>query len=282
MGLIDLHAHTTASDGTLAPAELVRYAAARGLRAVAVTDHDTVDGLTEALGAGEETGLEVVPGVEISVDYPRGEMHILGYFIDPKNGELLAGLELMRGYRDRRNPLMAEKLRQLGFDITMEEVTAAAGGGIVGRPHFASVMKEKGYVGDYSEAFEKYLGAGRPAYVKKERFTPREGIELILDAGGIPVLAHPKYLDSGGGQLDGLVRVLMGYGLKGLEVYYSTHTLMETDRYRAIADRHGLLATGGTDFHGASKPDIEIGTGDGSLAVGYDVLEKLKKARPKR
>ena len=278
-GLIDMHVHTTASDGTKTPREMVFFARESGLKAAAITDHDTIEGVAEALAAGEEAGIEVVPGVEISVDYP-GEMHILGYYVDYTNRKLLEGLGLLRAYRDRRNPMMIEKLRQMGFDISMAEVAGAADGKVVGRPHFAAVMVEKGYVSDYQEAFEKYLGAGQPAYIKKERLTPREGIEMIMSAGGIPVLAHPKYVkikDDNG--LAELIRQLMGYGLKGIEVFYTTHAREETRKFLNLAERCGLFVTGGTDYHGANKPDIQIGRGRGGLAIPYGLLAKIKNAK---
>ncbi len=276
-GLIDLHVHTTASDGTMTPEEVVFHAARQGLRAIAVTDHDTVDGVEEALEAGSRAGIEVVPGVEIGVDYP-GEMHILGYFVDPHNPRLQRGLSLLRRYREERNPRMVEKLRGLGFDISIGEVAEAAGGNVIGRPHIAAVMKQKGYVRDFDEAFELYLGAGKPAYVKKDKLTPREGIELVTAAGGIAVLAHPKYLEvSGDKSLQALIEELVGYGLEGIEVFYTTHTPEETDRYFNLAERNGLLVTGGTDFHGNNKEAIEIGKGAGGLAVSYEFLEKLKR-----
>lgn len=278
-GLIDMHVHTTASDGTKTPREMVFFARESGLKAVAITDHDTIEGVAEALAAGEEAEIEVVPGVEISVDYP-GEMHILGYYIDYANRKLLEGLGLLRAYRDRRNPMMIEKLRQMGFDISMAEVAGAADGKVVGRPHFAAVMVEKGYVSDYQEAFEKYLGAGKPAYIKKERLTPREGIEMIMSAGGIPVLAHPKHVkikDDNG--LAELIRQLVGYGLKGIEVFYTTHTREETRKFLNLAERFGLFVTGGTDYHGANKPDIQIGRGQGDLAIPYALLAKIKNVK---
>lgn len=275
--LIDLHVHTTASDGTMTPRELVFYAAAKGLKAVAVTDHDTVDGVAEALDAGKEAGIKVVPGVEIGVDYP-GEMHILGYFIDYKNPRLVEGLEKLRLFRENRNPQMVEKLREIGFDITMEEINDAAGGNIIGRPHFASVLVRKGYVKDNKEAFELYLAAGKPAYVKKDRLTPKEGIELITGAGGIPVLAHPKYLRvDEGRELGHLINELKQYGLQGIEVYYSEHSIEETERFYRLAVANNLIITGGTDFHGTNKADIEIGIGRGNLAVSYDLMEQFKK-----
>lgn len=276
-GKIDLHAHTTASDGTLTPAELVALAKKNGLQAVAITDHDTVDGVQEALAAGERIGMEVIPGVEIGVDFKR-EMHILGYFIDPQNSDLARSLALLREFRDQRNPRMVEKLREMGFEITMDEVIGEADGKVIGRPHFASVMIKKGYVSDFNEAFDKYLGAGKAAYVKKDKMTPREGIKLITGAGGIPVLAHPKYLEMQGDvNLEELLRELITYGLKGIEVYYTTHTPEETERYRYLAGRLGLRLTGGSDFHGNNKRDIKLGSGGGNLAIRYELLEKLKQ-----
>lgn len=275
-GLIDLHVHTTASDGTMTPAELVFYAAKRGLKAVAITDHDTIDGLPEALEAGQKAGLEVVPGIEIGVDF-TGEMHILGYFVDPLSPQLTEGLRLLRGFRDGRNPRMAKNLRALGFEVTMDEVAQMAQGSVVGRPHFAAVLKEKGYVKTIEEAFEKYLGEGKPAYDKKDGMTPRQGIELISAAGGIPVLAHPKYLAvQNDAQLGELLDTLAGYGLQGIEAYYTGHTTLETAKFCRLAADRGLVVTGGTDFHGAHKPDIEIGIGTGALNVRYELLDKLK------
>lgn len=274
--LIDLHVHTKASDGTMTPAEVVAHAMEKGLQAISITDHDTVDGVDEATIAGRKSGLEVVPGVEVSVDYHNGEMHILGYYLDVHNPELQKSLDLLLQYRDERNPRMVEKLRSLGFDITMDEVVEAAAGGVVGRPHFAAVMKKKGYVNSFDQAFDWYLGTGKAAYVKKERLTPREGIELIKAAGGIPVLAHPKYLKVDNNRLYSLVTELKGYGLQGIEVFYTTHTPAETQLYLDVAAANSLLVTGGSDFHGKNKPDIEIGTGEGQLAVPYSVLKQLK------
>ncbi|MHB9096082.1 MAG: PHP domain-containing protein [Eubacteriales bacterium] len=278
-GLIDLHVHTTASDGTMTPEQVVFHAAQCGLQAIAVTDHDTIDGVEEALAAGVKAGVEVVPGVEISVDY-LGEMHILGYFIEPQNPELQGGLARLRHYRNERNPQIIKKLRDLRFDISIDEVSKAANGNVIGRPHFAAVLKQKGYVRDFNQAFDWYLGEGRPAYVKKERLTPRQGIEMVAAAGGIPVLAHPKYLkvnDSTG--LEELIRELKGYGLKGIEALYTTHSSGETGKFCDLALKCELLITGGSDFHGSNKPEIEIGRGEGGLTVQYELLERLKAKR---
>lgn len=278
-GLIDLHVHTTASDGTYTPREIVKYALQQGIKALAITDHDTIDGVEEALAASQEFGVEVIPGVEIGVDYP-GEMHILGYYLDYQNKQLNDGLRLLLQYRDMRNPQMIKKLNELGFDITMKEVKQAAGGEVIGRPHIADVLVTKGFVKDNKEAFEKYLAAGKPAYVPKDRLTPQEGIELITAAGGIPVLAHPKYLDiEEGKSLKELVLSLKEFGLKGIEVYYTTYSQVETAMYLELAENCGLLPTGGTDFHGKNKPEILLGRGEGNLNIPYSILENLKTYR---
>lgn len=275
---IDLHVHTTASDGTLKPAEAVAYAHNKGLKAIAITDHDTVQGVAEAVQAGGELGLEVIPGVEISVDHSGGELHILGYFVDIHSLVLRESLDKLREYRDLRNPQMIDKLRSLGLQVTMEEVEAIAGGDIVGRPHFAALLVEKGIVPNKQQAFDRFLAQGRPAYVKKEKLTPPEGVELVVAAGGIPVLAHPKYLreNSSPDTLRSLLSELKSIGLKGLEVYYSTHSPEEENLYRMLAKEAGLLITGGTDFHGANKPEIEIGIGQGNLRIPYILVERLK------
>lgn len=278
-GLIDLHVHTTASDGTMTPEEVVFHAAAQGLKAIAITDHDTVAGIPEALEAGIRAGIEVVPGVELSVKYP-GEMHILGYYIDCQNPILDRGLDLLSLYRSERNPQMVRKLQNLGCQISMEEVTNEASGGIIGRPHYAAIMVRKGFVRDFADAFELYLGVGKPAYVEKDKLTPGQGIEMIVAAGGIPVLAHPKYLQlSDNIGLDNLVQELKQHGLGGIEVFYSENTPDETERYFSLAIDHGLAVTGGTDFHGSIKPELKIGKGKGNLEVRYNFLERLKEIK---
>lgn len=273
---IDLHTHTTASDGSFTPSALVRYAASKGLKAIAVTDHDTVGGLQEALKEAEALGLEVVPGVEISVDF-RPEMHILGYFFSSGYASINEVLEELKKKRAERNPKIIKRLNELGMDISMEEVEALSPGGITGRPHIARVMVSKGYAQSEREAFEKFLGSGRPAYFSKAKLTPEQGIDEILKAGGLPVLAHPIFLNLKEAELDTLLKSLKKAGLKGVEVYYSENTEAQTEELIRLADRNGLFATGGSDFHGSFKPDIEIGTGMGSLAVGYGLLEIMKR-----
>ena len=280
MDLIDLHAHTTASDGSCAPADLVQKAFDAGLKALAITDHDTLDGLDEALERGRALNFEVVPGVEISAEYKPGTMHILGYYTDYKNTDIASRLQVLQEARKNRNPKIAARLNELGFPLTMEEVRAAAGGGQVGRPHFARVMVEKKYVAGTQEAFDRYLTKGAPAYVDKFRLSPVDSIQLIRRAKGLPVLAHPFTLGMDDPQkLEELIFKLKEAGLAGLEVYYSEHTKEMTASYLTLAARLGLLITGGSDYHGISKPEIRLGRGLGDLAVPYDLLEKLKAKR---
>lgn len=279
MGYIDLHTHTTASDGTLSPKELVEEACRAGLTAVAITDHDTIDGVKEALEQGRKLGLEVIPGVEISVDF-HGEMHILGYFLNVNSPVLQETLAQLREYRKERNPQIVQKLNDLGFALTLDEVKEEAGGAVIGRPHIAKVLLKKGYVGSLDEAFSKYLASDKPAYVKKEKLTPQEAINAIIAAGGLPVLAHPKYLPLTRQELNTLLFPLTKAGLKGLEVYYTTHNTAESEFYLALAQQHGLAVTGGSDFHGANKPEIQLGKGLGNLAVKDELLVKLKEVLP--
>lgn len=275
-GLIDLHTHTTASDGSYTPSGLVRYAGSKGLKAIAITDHDTVDGLPEAVKEAERIDLEVVPGVEISVDF-HPEMHILGYFLHGGYTSMDKVLKELKEKRSERNPKIIKKLNELGMNISMDEVEALASGGMTGRPHIARVMIDKGYVASVAEAFDKYLASGRPAYFRKEKLTPEQGIEEISKAGGLPVLAHPIFLDRSGIELDLLLRNLVKAGMKGVEAIYSENTEEQTMELLKLARKNGLFITGGSDFHGSFKPDIDIGTGKGNLEVGYELLEIMQQ-----
>ena len=282
-GLIDLHVHTTASDGTLTPTEIVKYAMSKNLRAIAITDHDTVDGLEEAVDTANLLNFEVIPGIEISVEYKGSEMHILGYYLDYKAPKLLSTLARLRDFRNDRNPRIISKLQELGCKISLAEVAAEAGGRVIGRPHIAAALFKKGYVSSKQEAFDKYLAFGQAAYVKKERLQPQEGIALILEAGGIPVLAHPLFLpEVGCAQLAELVKKLREYGLQGIEAYYPGHSPQDTGEYVRIAEKHGLLVTGGTDFHGANKPEIELGSGTGGLQIPYSLVSRMKEHKSRR
>lgn len=273
---IDLHTHSTASDGSMNPGELVRHAKGKGLAAVALTDHDTIDGVAEALKVGKEIGIEVVAGTETSVDFTP-EMHILGYFFGDTYLNFEPTLQQLRLNREERNPKMVQKLRDMGFDISMEEVRAEAKGNIVARPHMAKVLMKKGYVKSISEAFEKYLADGKPAFIRKDKLTPEECIAAITEAGGIPVLAHPILLHLSWSKLDKLVDRLVKAGLKGIETYYVENTQEDTGNLLRMAIKYNIIPTGGSDFHGSFKPDIEIGEGKGNLVVPYDALERLKK-----
>jgi predicted metal-dependent phosphoesterase TrpH len=281
--LIDLHTHTTASDGTFTPEELIRHAHEVGISVISVTDHDTADGTAEAGAEAEKVGIVFIPGIEISAEYSdRGTMHILGYFIDEKNDRMADALDFLKESRRLRNPKMIKLLNEAGISITMEDVIDEAGGGQVGRPHFAKTMIKKGFASSINEVFDKYIKKGGPCYVNKERLSPEKSIELILAAGGIPVIAHPKTLGVPiGGELKKLVAGLVDYGLMGIECYYFSHTGAETRKYIELAEGLGLLVTGGTDFHGENKPNIRLGVGKGNLEIPDELADRLTVAHEK-
>lgn len=265
---VDLHIHTTFSDGEHSPSEIVRYVKGRGIATIAITDHDSIDGLSEAFQAD---GVEVISGVELGADEKDSEIHILGYLFDIENRKLADALVNLRRGRDKRNGKILETLASLGMDIRMEEVSRKVTEGNAGRPHIAMVMVEKGYVASIQEAFEKYLGKGRPAYVEREKFTAQDCIRLILNAHGVPVLAHPKFIK---GDLERIIMEYVEYGLCGIEAYYSEHTEEETRLYKNLAGRFDLIVTGGTDYHGKK---ITPHTEPGDTFVPSDVVEKLKR-----
>lgn len=274
---IDLHTHTTHSDGSATPGELIALANENRARAVAITDHDTVSAIGVARAAANRVGIEFVPGIEISAEYSPGTMHILGYYIDDGSDALALKLDELQQARERRNPQIASRLQSLGFDINYDEVVEVAGNQVVGRPHFARLMIEKGYVASVQEAFDRFLKKGADAYVEKARLSPRESIELIHQAGGVAVLAHPYQLKlSSYEDVDLLVGELADLGLDGIEAVYSRHSPSERAAYSEIALRHRLLITGGSDYHGSYKPDINIVTGLGDLEIPYELLEALK------
>ncbi len=280
MGYVDLHLHTTASDGVKTPSEMVRYAKYKGLQAIAITDHDTIEGLGEGLAEGERIGFEVIPGIEISAEHSPGSMHLLGYFIDTSDSLLNERLKYLQKAREERNPRMVEKLNQLGVHITYEEVLKVSGGGQVGRPHFAQVLIEKKYVKNFQEAFDRYLKKGAPAYVDKLRFTPAEAIRFIQEARGVAVLGHPNTLGLNGyGELERLIADLIKVGLKGIEVFYPEHSASEIAQYKGLAERYGLVTTGGTDYHGLEKEGLDVGVGKGDMKLPYSIVETLKTVR---
>jgi len=275
--MIDLHTHSTASDGTFSPSELIHLAKREGLKALALTDHDTTRGLPEAYEVAREEGIPFLCGVEISVKFNGpGHFHLLGYFLSPELPPLEETLKALQEARKRRNELMVEKLRALGVEITLTELEEIAKGEI-GRPHFARLLVEKGYVRTPDEAFEKYLRKGAPAYVPKALLEPKEAIEKILQAKGIPVLAHPITLKLAPKELSSYLKELKELGLRGVEAYYSEHNRDFTNFLLHEAQRLGFLTTGGSDFHGANKPDIRLGRGFGNLRVPKECFERLKK-----
>jgi len=275
---IDLHLHTIHSDGSLSPSDVLRRAANASVTALAITDHDITSGIPEAMATGQELGIEVIPGVEISAFDGRSELHILGYCLDWQDPLLHERLATLRASRHRRNPLIIERLRSAGLDITYEEVRALAGTESVGRPHIAQVLMQKKYVSSAKEAFDRYLAEGKAAYVARELPAPAEAIKWIREAKGVAVLAHPTWIKDDGDGLRGCVTALKEAGLDGVEAHYSTHSKSQTSRYLELAQRLNLLVTGGSDFHGITKPDIEVGYGRGDLKVDPRLLEPLKTA----
>ncbi len=271
---IDLHTHTTASDGILTPREIVRLAARLKVEYLGITDHDTTLGLKEALEEARNWDVEVVPGVELSVEWPTGEMHILGYYVPPEGGRLEEKLEELREDRRARVARIIEKLKDLGIILDLDEVYELVGGS-VGRPHIARLMVSKGYVSSVEEAFEKYLKRGAPAYVEKRWLKPSEAIRLLRECGAIPVLAHPVTLNIGTSELDNLISKLKGTGLMGVEVYTPIHTESRIAAYKEIAEKHGLICTGGTDFHGDQDSGIRLAMID----VPIECVKALMDAR---
>jgi predicted metal-dependent phosphoesterase TrpH len=278
--MIDLHAHSAISDGTESPAVVVGHAVAAGLHAFALTDHDTLEHVPAAQAAAVAAGLRFIPGCEISCDAKvPGALHLLVYFVEP--GCALDGrLGALQAARETRNAAMVERLAELGMPIELDEVLKVAGDGVVGRPHLATVLIEHGYVTSVQEAFDRYLGQGRPAYVERERLEVREAIAVAHASGGVAVVAHPHSLHLRDPQLDRYLAELAETGLDGLECEYPSYDRAQRDRLLALADRHGLAPTGGSDYHGAIKPGLHVGVGSGDLAVPDVFLLGLEARRP--
>ena len=278
--MVDLHTHSTASDGSYSPEELVKLAKKVGLLAIALTDHDTVDGLTSAINTAKEIGINFVCGVEISVKFEgKGHFHLLGYFKSPQIPELSKVLKRLKEARANRNKKMIEKLKELGVNISMEELKEIAKGEI-GRPHIAKVLVKKGVVKSFEEAFDKYLKKGAPAYVPKALLSPEEAISLVLKAKGVPVLAHPITLKLDYFSLKKYIKKLKDLGLKGIEAYYTEHSEEFTQEILKYAKEFDLIVTGGSDFHGENKPDIKLGVGLGNLKIPdecyYNLISKFQ------
>lgn len=279
MNQVDLHIHTTASDGSLTPTQLVSRAARLALRVIAVTDHDTTAGIAEAQAASQIHGVEVIPGVEINTDVPHAEVHVLGYFIDPGHAELNEQLARIREGRVGRARKMADVLTNMGAPVRFERILEIAGEGSVGRPHVAQALVEAGHAHGYQDAFERFIGRNSPAYVERVKFTPIEACALIRRAGGLPVLAHPVFFDKYGAiksaiDLDELLPQMISAGLRGLEAYYPNYDAITSEYLLGIARRYGLLVTGGTDYHGmrTGQPDL------GGIYVPMKVVRRLREA----
>lgn len=280
--MIDLHTHSIFSDGSFTPEELAKMAVEAGLSCIALTDHDTVDGIPRFLAACSAEGIEGIAGVEISADVDKGGMHMLGYYMDHTSGPLADVLTRIRSGRDERNKRILQNLIEAGLALTMEEVSAYAGDSVVGRPHFAMAMQAKGYVQNKDEAFKRYLGRGQAGYSDRFRLSPADSIKLIRDAGGLAVLAHPFTLALSDRDLGVMVEELAGHGLDGIEVYYSEHNPSQVNLYRNIANNLGLLMTGGSDFHGEVNPAVSLGRGFGNLTVNDDIAAKMRELKDRR
>jgi predicted metal-dependent phosphoesterase TrpH len=255
---IDLHLHSTCSDGTLSPAELVKEALRRGLAVISITDHDTLEGIAPALQAASGTGLRVISGIELNTDYKGQEVHILGYGIEAEAAALREALEKMQAGRRRRNQAIVERLRRLGMALEMKQVEEISQGKIVARPHIARAMVKAGYVGSIQEAFDRFLQKGAPAFVERESLTPQQACRALLESNGLPVLAHPMKTD-----YEPLIQELLPFGLRGIEVYHPDQSPQQRRKLRNLAEKHGLLVTGGSDSHGPdSGRPVEMGSVD--------------------
>lgn len=277
---IDLHTHSNASDGTCTPTEVVQLAAQKGLRAMALTDHDTVSGVEEAMNAATALSLpiQVIPGTELSVAYKKQDIHIVGLFVDHHNKAFQDMTQLLIRRRLERNEEMIRRFNANGIPVTYDELTQGNPDAVITRAHFARYLVEHQIVKIPNEAFKKYLDPGCPYFIPREYIQPEDGIEIIRKAGGVPILAHPLHYKLPQKELEALIARLKDAGLMGIEVKYSNHTLQDEYYASQLASRFHLLPSGGSDFHGANKPAIDIGTGRGTLAVPYEYLEKLAAA----
>lgn len=278
MERIDLHTHSNASDGSLSPSEVMKAAASAGLKAVALTDHDTISGIEEAMSAAKELNIECIPGIELSAFYKKLEIHIVGLFLNISDPKLKARLDSFRNIRENRNQRIIEKMQTAGVDISMKKLRALEGEAVITRANIARYLIHIGYVQSVKEAFDKYLSPGMPFFVQKTGVTPKDAIEAIRDNGGIAILAHPLTYKFTRAELTECIELLKSYGLEGIETYYSTYSEAEHRDMKRLADQYGLLHSGGSDFHGNVKPHIQIGRGMGKLLIPYDILEKIRYA----
>lgn len=276
---IDLHVHSNCSDGTFTPTELVDYALKKKLAAIALTDHDTIDGLPEIFAAAEDSGLEVIGGIEFSTEFHGKDVHIVGLDFDYRMPEFCRQLTRFQNSRDIRNEKMISRLREEGIDITWEAMMQEYPDAVWTRAHFGKFLLEHGYVPDIKEAFSRYLADDACCFIPREKVTPVQAVELIRLANGIPVLAHPMLYHLDDASMDELIESLKAVGLTGIEGFYSTYSRADEEHVRSLANRHQLLLSGGSDFHGSTKPDIDLGTGKGNLKIPYELLTKLREAK---
>ena len=278
--MIDLHCHSTASDGTYTPTELVELAVKKGVCALGIADHDTLGGLAEAVQAGKTHNLCVIPGIELSVNAPWGSLHLLGYFSRPDPPNVMNRVVEIQSYREHRNPLIAKRLRELGIPISYDDVIRITQGQVIGRPHFAQVLLDMGAVSSTQEAFDRFLKKGAPAYVDRQRLDIRDAIQLIRADRGIPVLAHPGLipLANPNAEIANVVKSFAEMGGMGIEVYAPVHLQPFTDILLESANRYIMLVTGGTDFHGDSKPKLQLGTAEGDFLVPDELMAPLLAA----
>lgn len=277
MGIVDLHVHSNKSDGSFTPSELVDYAVEKGLRAFALTDHDTTEGLDEAIAAAKGKEIEVIPGIEFSTEYEGKDIHIVGLYIDYKSEVFSRQIQAFVDSRTERNRKMCANLQNAGIDISYEKLLAAFPDAVITRAHYAKYLLDHGAVNSMPEAFDKYLGDHTRYFVPREKVTPMQAVKLILDAGGIPVLAHPTLYHMSDKRLGLLLYRLKEAGLAAIECIYSTYTPSEERQMKKLADKYGLLPSGGSDFHGTTKPKLDLAVGYGNLAVPEEILTNLKK-----
>ena len=281
MELIDLHVHSNASDGTLTPAAVVALAVEKELTAIALTDHDTIAGIPQAIEAARGLPIEIIPGIELSCHYEGEEIHVLGLYVNPDDPAFLRETDRLLILREKRNDEMIRRFSEDGMVLTREELTAGNPDTVITRAHFARVLMEKGYVSSMDQAFKKYLKYGGRWCPKKETIEPSYALRILTGCGASPVLAHPYQYHLGDARLEALVASLKEDGLAGLEVYHSSNNQYESGKLKKLAVKYGLFPTGGSDFHGANKPDIGIGCGRSNLRISALLLDDIKQARAK-
>lgn len=280
MNYIDLHVHSSASDGSFTPEKVVELAKTAALSEFALTDHDTVDGVAQAIThANNIGGITVIPGIELSCYYIKREIHIVGLFVNYKDASFLSELQKLKDAREARNERMVQNFVDAGIELTIDELKHGNPNSVITRAHFARVLVEKGYCKDKNEAFDKYLGIGCPFYLPKPKVTPEHVLKLIQDAGGTAILAHPYSYKFSKSEVETLLDYLIPLGLAGMECYYSTYDNGQVQELRSMALSKNLLVSGGSDFHGVVKPDISIGTGRGNLKVPEKLLDLIKEYR---